>query len=223
MVRNCRCLKNMEEVGTQVAPSPYLHQSLSNRFLESHPMAKKRSMPFQLPNFHHQQPQPPPPPPMFTSGIQETREHWNPKGWNWDSARFLAKPLDMVASHGGPSASVPSERVAANSMDLRRNPVAEDDENLLLKLGGSRVNSVEENVSRPNKRVRSGSPGCNYPMCQVDDCNEDLSTAKDYHRRHKVCEVHSKATKAIVGKQMQRFCQQCSRFLTSFSQYTNLC
>jgi len=66
---------------------------------------------------------------------------------------------------------------------------------------------------RGNKRIRSGSPtSASYPMCQVDNCKEDLSKAKDYHRRHKVCEAHSKASKALLGNQMQRFCQQCSRF-----------
>ncbi|EPS69527.1 hypothetical protein M569_05240, partial [Genlisea aurea] len=48
--------------------------------------------------------------------------------------------------------------------------------------------------------------------CQVDDCTEDLSVGKDYHKRHRVCEIHSKASEALVGKQPQRFCQQCSRF-----------
>ncbi|KAL6858946.1 hypothetical protein ACP4OV_017948 [Aristida adscensionis] len=85
----------------------------------------------------------------------------------------------------------------------------------------------QEAVVRPSKRVRSGSPasaagsggggggvtgGGSYPMCQVDDCRADLTSAKDYHRRHKVCEIHSKTTKALVANQMQRFCQQCSRF-----------
>ncbi|CAO2211474.1 unnamed protein product [Urochloa humidicola] len=85
----------------------------------------------------------------------------------------------------------------------------------------------QEPVVRPSKRVRSGSPGsalgsggggaaanggASYPMCQVDDCRADLTSAKDYHRRHKVCETHSKTTKALVASQMQRFCQQCSRF-----------
>ncbi|KAI3750923.1 hypothetical protein L2E82_21843 [Cichorium intybus] len=109
----------------------------------------------------------------------------------------------------------------------KKSPVGqkEEDERLLLKLGG-----VEEPVTRPSKRVRSGSPGsgcgaANYPMCQVDNCKEDLSTAKDYHRRHKVCEVHSKAGKALVGKQMQRFCQQCSRFhpLSEFDEGKRSC
>ncbi|CAA6670935.1 unnamed protein product [Spirodela intermedia] len=88
----------------------------------------------------------------------------------------------------------------------------EEEESLTLKLGG-RSYATEEPAVRPNKRVRSGSPGNvgNYPTCQVDDCKTDLSNAKDYHRRHKVCEVHSKTTKAMVGNQMQRFCQQCSR------------
>ncbi|KAK1393467.1 squamosa promoter-binding-like protein 14 [Heracleum sosnowskyi] len=233
----------MEEVGTHVAASHYIHKSLSTHFLDSqhHPMAaaKKRSMPFQHPGFHlpqsqslqqQQQQQA-----MFGSGFQESRGQWNPNGWDWDSAKFVAKPVESGVIHGGPSTmSVQSgtqrgrddERVAVNSVGLRGNHVVEDDENLLLKLGGSRVNSVEENVIRPNKRVRSGSPATgNYPKCQVDDCKEDLSTAKDYHRRHKVCEVHSKATKAIVGKQMQRFCQQCSRFhpLSEFDEGKRSC
>ncbi|KAL8126935.1 squamosa promoter-binding-like protein 14 isoform X2 [Apium graveolens] len=229
----------MEEVGTQVASSHYIHQSLSTRFLDSqhHPMAaaKKRSMPFQTPGFHLPQSQQQQQQPMFGSGFQESRGQWNPNGWDWDSAKFLAKPVKSDIIHGGPSTmSVQSgaqrsrgdEGVVGNSVGLRGGHVVEDDENLLLKLGGNRVNSLEENVSRPNKKVRSGSPaGGNYPKCQVDDCKEDLSTAKDYHRRHKVCEVHSKATKAIVGKQMQRFCQQCSRFhpLSEFDEGKRSC
>ncbi|URE37288.1 Squamosa promoter-binding-like protein [Musa troglodytarum] len=39
-----------------------------------------------------------------------------------------------------------------------------------------------------------------------------MSSAKDYHRRHKVCEVHSNTSKALVGKRMEKSCQQCSRF-----------
>ncbi|KAI4384914.1 hypothetical protein MLD38_002998 [Melastoma candidum] len=47
--------------------------------------------------------------------------------------------------------------------------------------------------------------------CQVEECGADLSSAEDYHRRHKVCELHSKTSKALVGGALQRFCQQCSR------------
>ncbi|MED6132697.1 hypothetical protein PIB30_021384 [Stylosanthes scabra] len=48
--------------------------------------------------------------------------------------------------------------------------------------------------------------------CQVYGCNKDLSSSKDYHKRHKVCEVHSKTAVVIVNGVEQRFCQQCSRF-----------
>ncbi|GAU21369.1 hypothetical protein TSUD_189560 [Trifolium subterraneum] len=40
---------------------------------------------------------------------------------------------------------------------------------------------------------------------QVEDSRADLSSAKDYHRRHKVCDVHSKASKALVGNGREVF------------------
>ena len=104
----------------------------------------------------------------------------------------------------------------------RRVVVLEDDAlneesgTLSLKLGGgvgghggAQIGSWE-GVNGKKSRVAGGNS--NRAVCQVEDCGADLSSAKDYHRRHKVCEMHSKATKALVGNAMQRFCQQCSRF-----------
>ncbi|XP_006595445.1 squamosa promoter-binding-like protein 3 [Glycine max] len=42
--------------------------------------------------------------------------------------------------------------------------------------------------------------------------NADLHEAKQYHRRHRVCEYHVKAQVVLVDEVRQRFCQQCSRF-----------
>lgn len=64
----------------------------------------------------------------------------------------------------------------------------------------------------PSKRVRSSAIHSQIAYCQVYGCNKDLSGCKDYHKRHKVCEVHSKTSKVIVNGIEQRFCQQCSRF-----------
>ncbi|XP_062217272.1 squamosa promoter-binding-like protein 5 [Phragmites australis] len=50
------------------------------------------------------------------------------------------------------------------------------------------------------------------PRCQAEGCKADLSSAKHYHRRHKVCEYHAKAAAVVAGGKQQRFCQQCSRF-----------
>ncbi|XP_008781929.1 squamosa promoter-binding-like protein 10 [Phoenix dactylifera] len=63
------------------------------------------------------------------------------------------------------------------------------------------------------------------PRCQAEGCKADLSGAKHYHRRHKVCEFHSKATVVIAGGLQQRFCQQCSRFhvLTEFDEAKRSC
>ena len=88
---------------------------------------------------------------------------------------------------------------------------------LTLKLGGNCNPAIDreregvnwEGTSGKKAKVTGGSS--NRAICQVEDCGVDLSKAKDYHRRHKVCEVHSKASQALVANVMQRFCQQCSR------------
>ncbi|XP_010943949.1 squamosa promoter-binding protein 2 [Elaeis guineensis] len=61
-------------------------------------------------------------------------------------------------------------------------------------------------------RRGSGGGGTSQPCCQAEKCTADLTEAKRYHRRHKVCEAHSKASIVIVAGLRQRFCQQCSRF-----------
>ena len=67
--------------------------------------------------------------------------------------------------------------------------------------------------SLPSKKPRaSNSCSQSPPLCQVYGCNMDLSFSKDYHKRHRVCEAHSKSSVVIVSGVEQRFCQQCSRF-----------
>ena len=66
--------------------------------------------------------------------------------------------------------------------------------------------------SAPAKRPRAGQAQQAVPACSVEGCAADLSKGRDYHRRHKVCEAHSKTPVVTVAGQQQRFCQQCSRF-----------
>ena len=68
-------------------------------------------------------------------------------------------------------------------------------------------------ASPPSKKQRVMSPSTQVARCQVEGCKADLSGCKDYHKRHKVCEMHSKAPKAVANGIEQRFCQQCSRYL----------
>ncbi|KAM6541376.1 hypothetical protein CsatB_005823 [Cannabis sativa] len=108
----------------------------------------------------------------------------------------------------------------------RRDNTVEDENlndgtgNLTLMLGG-RGHHLHQQASEREMVNWEGNSGkktkfvggtSSRAICQVEDCGADLTNAKDYHRRHKVCEMHSKAVKALVGNVMQRFCQQCSRF-----------
>ncbi|CAI9283407.1 unnamed protein product [Lactuca saligna] len=61
--------------------------------------------------------------------------------------------------------------------------------------------------SEPSKK-----PGGDGVSCLVDGCTVDLSRCRDYHRRHRVCEAHSKTPLVAIAGKHQRFCQQCSRF-----------
>ncbi|GAB2220392.1 hypothetical protein Drorol1_Dr00008041 [Drosera rotundifolia] len=84
---------------------------------------------------------------------------------------------------------------------------------------------VHTPVASTARRSRLSSLNVVVPHCQVDGCHLDLSSAKDYHRKHKVCETHSKSPKVTVAGQERRFCQQCSRFhsLPEFDQKKKSC
>ncbi|KAJ9689164.1 hypothetical protein PVL29_014694 [Vitis rotundifolia] len=75
------------------------------------------------------------------------------------------------------------------------------------------------------KRFRTSYQSSQTPHCQVEGCNLDLKSAKDYHRRHRICENHSKSPRVIVAGLERRFCQQCSRFheLTEFDDKKRSC
>eukprot|EP00249_Psilotum_nudum_P025216 c29477_g1_i1 orf=316-1635(+) len=81
--------------------------------------------------------------------------------------------------------------------------------------GGSKPASASAVTSSlPTKKSRGAPSEIQTPRCQVEGCKADLTSAKEYHRRHKVCEQHSKAARVPVASKEQRFCQQCSRFHT---------
>uniref|UniRef100_A0A0A9D3R7 SBP-type domain-containing protein n=1 Tax=Arundo donax TaxID=35708 RepID=A0A0A9D3R7_ARUDO len=78
-------------------------------------------------------------------------------------------------------------------------------------------------AGRRSRSAAGGGGGAE--ACSVDGCRSDLSRCREYHRRHKVCEAHSKTPVVVVGGQEQRFCQQCSRFhmLSEFDEGKRSC
>lgn len=139
---------------------------------------------------------------LIGSGRQQQQHH--------DSDRITGTVVDAPSGY--------SQRGDSNSKLSNSNSLID------LKLGGfgdhgdaidpgfSKVLSSSES-STPPKRVRGSGAHSQTANCQVYGCNKDLSNCKDYHKRHKVCEVHSKTATVIVNGIEQRFCQQCSRFV----------
>ncbi|KAL5055460.1 hypothetical protein RYX36_036142 [Vicia faba] len=66
------------------------------------------------------------------------------------------------------------------------------------------------------KKCKSDSRNLQCSRCQVEGCGLDLSSVKDYYRKHRVCETHSKSPKVVIAGLERRFCQQCSRFHALF-------
>ncbi|THG01796.1 hypothetical protein TEA_006142 [Camellia sinensis var. sinensis] len=64
------------------------------------------------------------------------------------------------------------------------------------------------NASKDDKKKRAsggGGGGSSMRICQAENCTTDLADAKQYHRRHKVCEHHAKAQVVMVAGIRQRF------------------
>lgn len=67
-------------------------------------------------------------------------------------------------------------------------------------------------IEKKQKGRATSSSTSSGVSCQVERCTADMSRAKQYHKRHKVCEFHAKAPAVRISGGYQRFCQQCSRF-----------
>ncbi|KAG5116955.1 hypothetical protein JHK84_043068 [Glycine max] len=166
---------------------------------------------------------------------------WDLNDWKWDGDLFTARQLNSVPSDCRSRELFPADPEILVTGDASNNlSSAYDDVNLgegkrelekrrrgvideggvemndgagslNLNLGGQ-VYPIMEGEEKSGKKTKLTASTSSRAVCQVEDCRADLSNVKDYHRRHKVCDMHSKATQALVGNVMQRFCQQCSRF-----------
>jgi len=83
-------------------------------------------------------------------------------------------------------------------------------EDVCAQSDSKKPSSFEVPVSS-GKKYKTSSQNLQHPSCQVEGCGLDLSSAKDYHRKHRVCEAHSKTPKVLIAGLERRFCQQCSR------------
>lgn len=136
---------------------------------------------------------------------------YNLKTPSWDLAELQKEGIPSVAPFLGSSSSLGGGQETKGDclVDLKLGRLSD--------LGDGSVNSfknsmMESSSSGSAKRARTPGHGTQVVSCLVDGCKSDLSKCRDYHRRHKVCELHSKTAKVTIGGHEQRFCQQCSRF-----------
>lgn len=144
---------------------------------------------------------------------------WNLKATSWDFTEFVeggvpSSSIDAV--NGSSSYKVVPRNKGDFSVDLKLGQVGNSGDESLNKWKGPGVGGLKMQSS-PSKRARATNNGTHQVSCLVDDCISDLSNCRDYHRRHKVCELHSKTAQVLINGQKQRFCQQCSRYFCLFS------
>ncbi|XP_064994896.1 squamosa promoter-binding-like protein 6 isoform X1 [Musa acuminata AAA Group] len=157
---------------------------------------------------------------FVASPLNSIPEDCRNKQLHQDTAKTLVSNCSSSSSEGVDYGLVDKEKGEAEKR--RRIVVGEEDESfggagsLSLKLGAHAYPVAEADLANWEGKTgkKSIPPGGNssHPACQVEGCDADLSDSKDYHRRHKVCEMHAKASTAVVRNASQRFCQQCSRF-----------
>ncbi|KAK2396199.1 squamosa promoter-binding protein [Trifolium repens] len=172
-------------------------------------------------------------PELKSGSVGMESSKWDLNDWRWDGDLFTANQLNSVPTDCRNRQLLPVDPQVSQNVDASNNLVSgersrelekrrrdfvgeglemnDDIGSLNLNLGGQ-VYPIMEGEEKSGKKTKIGVTTLHRAVCQVEDCRADLSNAKDYHRRHKVCDVHSKASKALVGNVMQRFCQQCSRF-----------
>ncbi|XP_051218543.1 squamosa promoter-binding-like protein 7 [Lolium perenne] len=119
---------------------------------------------------------------------------------SWDLGPQWAPPTSAYPHHFMPP---PAGLQELTSLELGKRPCCAADGS---GAGGGRASADGR------RKEKAAAATAAVPRCQVQGCHLALAGAKEYHRRHKVCEAHSKAPRVVVHGAEQRFCQQCSRF-----------
>ncbi|KAJ1411855.1 SBP domain [Sesbania bispinosa] len=138
---------------------------------------------------------------------------WNLKAPSWDLTEVDQATLPNIETMDGLSRFGAYRTKGEFSVDLKLGQVGNSSTESVLTKSNKDAGGVSKMTSSgSSKRARAINNGTQRVSCLVDGCQSDLSTCRDYHRRHKVCEIHSKTAQVTIGGHKQRFCQQCSRF-----------
>ncbi|KAL6996930.1 hypothetical protein U1Q18_007053 [Sarracenia purpurea var. burkii] len=137
---------------------------------------------------------------------------WNLKPPSWDLTEFEQQNSPNMGQVSGSSSFGGQGFNGGFSVDLKLGHVVNGGSESADNLQVPRVPTMAFLPPGSSKRSRPVNNGVQTASCLVDGCQADLSNCREYHRRHKVCERHSKTSEVAIGGRKQRFCQQCSRF-----------
>lgn len=131
---------------------------------------------------------------------------WNLRTPSWEYNVNEQETIPNIVEVGG-SSSYPGQGTRGEfSVDSNQGHLVEGDSVTVPRM------MLSPSGASRRARPRQLNNGVHTAMCLVDGCNADLSNCREYHRRHKVCEAHSKTPEVRINGNKQRFCQQCSRF-----------
>ncbi|WOK99340.1 hypothetical protein Cni_G08052 [Canna indica] len=153
---------------------------------------------------------------------------WDYKIPSWDLAELEQNAEPNIGAIVQPSCSLGNQANGGDcSVDLKLGGLCNSETPERWKDNQPKMTMVpvSSSSSSPSKRARAPSTASQSVSCSVDGCKSDLSNCREYHRRHKVCEAHSKTPIVMVNGAEQRFCQQCSRFhlLVEFDEVKRSC
>ncbi|KAF5932878.1 hypothetical protein HYC85_029049 [Camellia sinensis] len=139
---------------------------------------------------------------------------WNLRSPSWDLTGFEQEISPNISPISGSSSSSYGGQGNKGefSFDLKLGHVRNAGNESADSLQVPSVPKMQFLSPVSSKRARVVKNGIQAASCCIDGCNADLSNCRDYHRRHKVCEMHSKTAEVSIGGHKKRFCQQCSRF-----------
>ncbi|XP_057983630.1 squamosa promoter-binding-like protein 16 [Malania oleifera] len=136
---------------------------------------------------------------------------WNLRASPWDLTELEQRDNAHLAALVGSSSLGGQSSEGDFSVDLKLGRLDDLRDGFAAKLNTSGTSTVVPSSSGSSKRPRALN-GTQNVSCLVDGCTSDLSNCREYHRRHRVCERHSKTPVVLIGGEERRFCQQCSRF-----------
>ncbi|GAU19508.1 hypothetical protein TSUD_77520 [Trifolium subterraneum] len=140
---------------------------------------------------------------------------WNNlKAPSWDLTEMEQTTLNNIETMDGSKRFGDYRTQGEFSVDLKLGHVGNSStESVVTKSkdvvsGVSKMTSSSSSGSGSSKRARAINNGTQIVSCLVDGCQADLSNCRDYHRRHKVCELHSKTAQVTIGGHKQRFIKE---------------